>query len=187
MNPQTHSVSLARRAFLNGWERSESPARSSSGALEKLDVNVIYTTPKGTQAALKTARELAHDLWGRIRLLAPQTVPFGFSLDSPPADVGPTERRLLELAGRGLPDQTETVVQLYFCRDRLDTLGQVLKPNSLVVIGGPRWWLSDAQWIARALRSIGHQVIYVSGKSVSTGSERLFAARTRTEQAREHA
>jgi hypothetical protein len=161
MSTQTYPVTLIRRPFLNGWERSESPTTTSGGAVEKLDINVIYTTPKGTLAALRTARELAHDLWGRIRLLAPQAVPLGFSLSQPPVDIGVTERHLLELVRHGPPDQTETIVQLYLCRDRLDTLGQVLRPNSLVVIGGKRWWPNEASYIAKLLRSVGHHVIFV--------------------------
>ena len=35
----------------------------------------------------------------------------------------------------------ETIVRLYLCRDRFETLQAVLRPRSLVVIGGRRrWW-----------------------------------------------
>jgi len=51
-------------------------------------------------------------------------------------------------------------VQLYLCRDDMDTLNKILKPHSLVVVGGrTRFWPTQAQRLARRLRKSGHEVI----------------------------
>jgi hypothetical protein len=55
----------------------------------------------------------------------------------------------------------ETTVQIYLCRDRVDTLKAALSTRSLVVIGGRRrWWPTAEKRLARSLRSEGHEVIF---------------------------
>jgi hypothetical protein len=47
------------------------------------------------------------------------------------------------------------------CRDRVETLRKVLKPHSLVVIGGRRsWWPTPENRLARQLRRSGHEVVF---------------------------
>jgi hypothetical protein len=56
----------------------------------------------------------------------------------------------------------ETSVHIYLCRDRLEVLRSVLKPRSLVVLGGPkRWWPTPERRLARKLRQSGHEVILI--------------------------
>jgi hypothetical protein len=167
MTKQTNRVVLIRRPFLNGWEPSASGTPADQSVWGKLEVNVVFTQLKATMAALKVAGVLTKDLRAKIRVLAPQAVPFGFPLKRPPVSVDFTEKLLLDLTSRGVQGPIETTVHLYLCRDRLDTLGQVLKPNSLVIIGGSRWWPSDASYLTRMLRSIGHRVILVSRKTAA--------------------
>jgi hypothetical protein len=153
---------LIKHTFVNGWELSSSGEPADRNGRCQLIVNVIFTDAKSTQAALRSAQMLARDLGARIRVLAPYVVPFGCSLDHPPIAIGFLERLLADLVSEEVPGPTETTVHLYLCRDRLDTLGQVLEPHSLVVIGGKRWWPDDARWVARMLRALGHRVIHVT-------------------------
>jgi len=53
----------------------------------------------------------------------------------PPVSIPFTEQRLFDLACQGVQGPFETLVCLYFCRDKRQILSQVLKPKSLVVIG----------------------------------------------------
>ena len=46
-------------------------------------------------------------------------------------------------------------------RDPAETLAAVLKPDSVVVLGGrKRWWPTTEERLARKLRRIGHEVIF---------------------------
>jgi hypothetical protein len=110
---------------------------------------------------------LAHDLDAQIRVLATYSVPFAFSLDHPPAEAVCTEKLLADWIAAEAAALRETSFHLYLCRDGLETLGQVLEPNSLVVIGSKRLWPNNASFIAWMLRSIGHHVIFVRSTAVS--------------------
>jgi hypothetical protein len=187
MTKQTNRAVLIRRPFLNGWEPSASSAPADQSGWGKLEVNVVFTEAKATMGALKVAGVLAKDLRAKIRLLAPQAVPFGFPLESPPVAVDHTEKLLLDLASQGMQGPIETTVHLYLCRDRLDTLGQVLKPNSLVIVGGKSWWPNDASYLARMLRSIGHHVILVSRKTAANELKPYHQSRAELHEVIRHA
>jgi hypothetical protein len=177
-------VQLIKREFVNGWELSESERDLSSKGLE---VNVIFTDPKRTAVALRTASDLARGLNARVRVIAVQAVPFAFPLSKPPVDIAFQEKLLLDLVNAGCDGAVGTTIQLYLCRNALDTLAQVLPPNSVAVIGGSRWWFSDTRLIAKMLRSIGHQVILDSKKSAARDVKRRFEAGSRAEEVRKHA
>src|ERR1019366_9439298 len=131
----------------------------------RLEVNVIFTDPQATAAALKTAGSLARDLGACIRVRAAIAVPYALPLDKPPVSVRFTERLLSDLVCRLELDAFEPSVHLYLCRDQVETLLQVLSPNSLVVIGGRKhWWPTAERRMARALRSKGHRVVFVGLK-----------------------
>jgi len=67
------------------------------------------------------------------------------------------EQQLLALAGE---QPVETNIQMYLCRDLTETIRRVLKPDSVVVIGGrKRWWPTPEQKLAAILRRDGHHVI----------------------------
>ena len=123
----------------------------------RLNVAVIFTSVQSTLAALKKAGALANRLSGRITLVVPQVVPYPLPLTSPPVLVDWNEKRFRVIAGQS---PVETTVQIYLCRDRLETLTAVLSPRSLVVVGGPkRWWPTAEKRLARTLRRAGHEVI----------------------------
>ena len=131
----------------------------------RLEVNVIFTDPQATVTALKTAGSLARDLGACIRVRAAIAVPYGLPLDKPPVSVRFTEGLLSDLVCRLELDTFEPSVHLYLCRDQVETLVQVLRPNSLVVIGGRKhWWPTAERRMARALRSKGHRVVFIGLK-----------------------
>ena len=123
----------------------------------RLNVAVIFTSVQSTLAALKKAGALANRLSGRITLVVPQVVPYPLPLTSPPVLLDWNEKRFRVIAGES---PVETTVQIYLCRDRLETLTAVLSPRSLVVVGGPkRWWPTAEKRLTRTLRRAGHEVI----------------------------
>jgi hypothetical protein len=129
---------------------------------KRLEVNVIFTDPQATAVALKTAGSLARDLGACIRVRAAIGVPYEFPLDKPQVSVGFIEELLSNLVHRLELDTFEPIVHLYLCRNRSETLLQVLSPNSLVVIGGRKhWWPTAERRMARSLRSKGHRVVFI--------------------------
>jgi hypothetical protein len=124
----------------------------------RLNVAVVFTSVEATLAALRRAGALANRLSGRITLLVPQVVPFPLPLTSPPVLVDWNEKRFRVIASES---PVETTVLIYLCRDRLETLTNVLSPRSLVVVGGrKRWWPTAERRLARRLHRAGHEVIF---------------------------
>jgi hypothetical protein len=84
-------------------------------------------------------------------------IPYSLPLDSPPVRRDFSERRLVEIASAS---PIETTVHLCMCRQRLETLIALLRPCSLLVIGGHKsWWPTEEEKLARELRRAGHAVI----------------------------
>lgn len=132
----------------------------------RLEVNVIFTDPQATVAALKTARTLARDLGACIRVRAVIVVPYALPVDQPPVSAGFVEELLSDLVSRMDLDDFEPSVHLYLCRNQIESLMHVLSPNSLVVIGGRKhWWPTAERRVAKALRSKGHRVVFIGLKS----------------------
>jgi len=125
----------------------------------KLDVIVVFTSTESTLKALKEAGALAERLAARVTLLVPQIVPYPLPLTSPPVLLAFNERRFHGLAA---DSRVPTNVRIYLCRDRWSMLNLILKPHSLVVVGGTKhWWPTPETHLARRLRRSGHQVILV--------------------------
>jgi hypothetical protein len=104
----------------------------------RLPLVVVFASGEATVLALKEAGILASRLHARVELIVTQVVPYPLPLDRPPLHPNFFLRRLCALA-RETP--VETSVRLFLCRDRLATLKEVLRSNSLIVIGGRRrWW-----------------------------------------------
>ena len=133
---------------------------TGAGVKERgLNVFVVFTSAELTPAALKEAAALASAPGDRITLLVPQVVSFPLQLDTPHVPVEFSEQRCREMACQ-IP--VGTSVQIYLCRDKLQTLLSVLKPKSLVVLCGRkrRWWPTRDEVLARELRRAGHEVIF---------------------------
>ncbi len=140
--------------------RAEPPRFSDAEA--RLNIDVVFTSVDATLVALKEAAELANRLGARITLVVPQVVPYPLPLESPPVLLDWNERRFRVIAEES---PVETTVHLYLCRDRVQTLCEVLKPRSVVVLGGrKRWWPTAESRLASRLRRSGHEVILAETK-----------------------
>jgi len=135
------------------------PYRSAAGAVNsRLNIAVIFTSIESTLSALRKAGALAGRLRARITLIVPQVVPYPLPLNRPPVPPDFTERQFRVIAGAS---PVETRVRVYLCRDRMEALRTVLKPHSLVVVGGNRsWWPTREKRLARQLRQAGHEVVF---------------------------
>ena len=143
--------------LLTPGRKRQVPARLEESE-HQLDVAVVFTSADATAAALRKAGALADSLNARIKLVAPQVVPYPLPLESPPVLLDFSEHRLREIA---LESPVETTIQIYLCRDAWDALKTVLAPHSLVVIGGKRrWWRTREESLARKLRRAGHEVVF---------------------------
>ena len=131
---------------------------AESAADPQLRISVIFTSFEATLTALRAAGALAKGWSAHITIVVPQIVPYPLPLSSPPVLLDFNERRLHEMASRS---PVETTVSLFLCRDREETLLTVLKPRSLIVLGGKRrWWPTPESRLAKLLRRAGHEVIF---------------------------
>ena len=126
----------------------------------KLNITVVFTSSKATEAALKSAGVLASSLGARISLLVFETVPYPLPLDNPPVRTEWNEERIGRIASES---PVETTVRLFVCRDRAETLKDALARRSVVVIGGHRrtWPHTAESRLAQQLRGAGHEVIFI--------------------------
>jgi hypothetical protein len=136
-----------------------SPDRPGTSESEpQLNVDVVFTSIEPTLAALREAGALAGRLKGRITLVVPQIVPYPLPLKTPPVLIEFNEKRFRVIASES---RVETTVRIYLCRDDIEALATVLKPHSVVVLGGRRrWWPTPGKRLARKLRRAGHEVIF---------------------------
>jgi hypothetical protein len=134
----------------------------------RLNVTVIFTTPEGTVAALKSAADLSTQLGARLTLLVAEAVPIHFSLDRPHVSIDFLQRRSWALVyAAGIVDE-EVKIQICLCRNRRLALKSMLAPHALVVIGGrPHWWRTAERKLQNFLRRLGHQVIWVESEKQS--------------------
>jgi hypothetical protein len=132
---------------------------ANKGPERELEVNVLFTTTKGTHSALRMAGKLAGDLGARIRLIVPQVVPFPLELSHPPVKPEFIARGVCTMVSQ---HAIETEIQICLCREKLDAPLSVLKPNSIVVVGGrKRFWRTEETRIAELIRRQGHQVVFI--------------------------
>ena len=143
-------------------QRSSPASQVGSRALE---VHVLCTRMPATLTAMERAVELARGLDARLHILVAQEVSYAVPLESPPILVEFQEALFRDIAKRyGL----ETHVDIFLCRDAVDTFLRQLPPHSVVVLGArrPMFWTRE-QWLARRLRRAGHEVVvvYMKGNS----------------------
>jgi hypothetical protein len=137
--------------------RVSAPVYAPEVLRPELEVNVVYTRLRGAAGTLHTASGLARGLGARVTVHVPQVIPYPLELKAPPVSVPFAEQQLLALAGE---QPVETNIQMYLCRDLTETIRRVLKPDSVVVIGGRKhWWPTPEKKLAAILRRDGHRVI----------------------------
>lgn len=125
----------------------------------QLAIHVVYTSERATRGALSWARKIVGNLNASIHVLVPQVVPYPLPLDCPAVPADFLKRRLLQSFG-----ETESQIQICFCRDRADGLRPVLPPRSIVVLGAAsRWWPFAEKRLAAQLRRDGHEVFFSYG------------------------
>ncbi len=152
------------------------PKTAPAFAAGPLEVNVIFTDPPATAAALQFAQSLARELGACLRLRAAIAVPLRLPLDAPQISVAFLQETLRKLASEIERDAFDPAIHLYLCRDRVPALVLALRPNSLVVIGArKRWWPAAESRMADALESKGHRVIFVDSRAGSAAEQPVFA------------
>lgn len=124
-------------------------------------VTVIFTTPRGTQAALRTAGTFAKDLGARIALVVAHEIPLHFPLDKPPVSIEFLARHQIRLVSESGVRAEEVQIEMFLCHDRRECLKRTLRPGSLVVVGGRRRrWLNKERRLERWLAGLGHRVVF---------------------------
>lgn len=162
-----------------GARISMQPGRPSASELqeavaeEPLEVDVIFTGRDATSAVLRKTESFVRGLRACIRIRAGIMVPLQLPLDQPQVSVEFFEQMLRELAGQPELDGVDCSAHLYLCRDWSETLVEVLKPNSVVVIGVRKgWWPTAESRQVRALRAKGLRVLLVANTRKSVASAR---------------
>jgi hypothetical protein len=132
-----------------------------------LEVNVIFTDPRTTAAALQEATRLATDLKACIRVRQVIAVPFSLPLDHPQISVPFAEEGLSKLASKFQGDSVDIAAHLYLSRNQVETLAKVLPPKSVAVIAGrKRAWPTMESRIAKRLEAEGHRVVFLRMRRV---------------------
>lgn len=133
----------------------------------RLRLTVVYTTLEATLSALQSAGMLAKNLKGQIDLLAIEAVPHPLPFDRPPIPVWFYTRLMDALVSATDLDVDDVTTHVYLCRDRRQCLQRVLRPRSLVVLGGKRSWWSREKKLEQWVTSLGHRVVFVDVKHPS--------------------
>ncbi len=130
-------------------------------ALPGLKVFVIFTDCCGTLAPLQMADQLAQGFEACFRLLWPYEVPDPLPLTNPPIPIKFLEEQFGALASK-IP--MEIAAHIYLWRDKHRLQRLILKPGSIVILGGRKWWWSAARKLARALKHDGYHVIFAASR-----------------------
>jgi hypothetical protein len=134
-----------------------SPVRTS-------EVNVIFTTPRGTLAAMRAAAALARVSGASVRLIdaRPVHIPLraaGYALAAAPEVPIEEQERERVIAAAGVPVD----VEVYVCGHPANVARVALRDHSLVILGGHRsWWPTALERLQRALEAQGHVVVFVN-------------------------
>jgi hypothetical protein len=141
-------------------EREECPpadTTASYGTGHKLEMAVVFTSPRSTVAALHLAAALMKGLDGRIALIYAQSIPYPLPLEKPPILIDFTRQRLHAISNVSTVGVTPHIV---LCRFRFEALVNILKPYSLIVIGCRKSrWPNWEKRLARKLKRSGYEVL----------------------------
>jgi len=149
----------------------------TSAPESRLEVTVIFTTVSGTTAALDAVYRLASGFDLRLTLLVLQVVPYAVPLFRPPVSVDHLRRVALSLVTGACVNWPEIAIQILLCRDREECLRRTIHAGSVLFVGGRQsWWARSERRLARRLKSLGHEVIFVKAESVRQASGEMAEA-----------
>lgn len=149
----THQTWACTGGLFRDTALSTPEVRSDFG----LEVNVLFTGERATLSALKRAGDLSHELGARVKLIVPQIVPFPLQLANPTIQPEFMARRARAIVHRSIP---QAEIQVCLCRQPLDAVISVLKPHSLVLLGGrKRLWPTWEHILAKQMQRRGYEVI----------------------------
>ncbi|MFB3921245.1 MAG: hypothetical protein ACE145_05950 [Terriglobia bacterium] len=160
MSPLDKTASfLSASAVDRAWTPDATDLQVRCGPDGKFDAHVVFTSHAATGAALRWVARLGNRLDAHPIVLMFYVVPYTLSLNWRAVPEGFLERRIGALKAA---TPVEFSVRIYLCRNSKESLRQVLRPGSLVVVGGKeRWWPTDEQRLVGWLRKEGHQVFLV--------------------------
>ena len=92
---------------------------------------------------------LGEKLDARLRLLMLHEVPYALPLTRPAVNVRFLEDQLFALVAR---TPVDVAAHIYLCRDTRRTVRLMLKPRSMVILGGRKGWWSVEQKLASVLK-----------------------------------
>lgn len=132
-----------------------------SASRSSLELTVVFTTVRGTMAALATADGLARELNLSLTLLVPQVVPHRIPITRPPVAGDHTRQAVLSMISASALNADDISVQICLCRDRIECLKRWLGAGSIVLLGGRNQWRpTREQRLGRVLRAMGCVVVF---------------------------
>ena len=174
--PLGAGLALSTAFMINRYHETITDQPSPRFGSGPLYLTVLFTDPQSTAAALTFVQCFARQLGARIHLCAVVAVPHQLPLDQPPVSVTFLQENLRKLASRAVKEGLDPSLHVYLCRDRVLALSQLLRANSLIVLGGRNhWWPTAESRLARALRVQGHQVIFVDSSARAVSDQPVFA------------
>ena len=142
---------------------AEAPRRYVTAPVRITELNVIFTTLRGTLVAMRAAAALSRVSGATVRLIDPRPVHVplraaGYALAAAPDTSVEEREREQVIATAGVPVE----VQVYVCGHPSNATRAALRPRSLVILGGRRsWWPTPLERLRRMLESQGHAVLFV--------------------------
>ncbi len=133
-------------------------------------VNVVFTTPQDTLAALRVASAVGKAMSAPLRLVQFRSIPYPMSVDAPS---GLSAVEADEFVERVRAEGVDLRVRVYLCRDERRVMPLAFGPHSFIVLGGRRsWWPTPADRLRKRLEAAGHFVVFVDGDRASEGGRR---------------
>jgi hypothetical protein len=109
---------------------------------------------------------LVQDLDLSLTLLMPQVVPYQVPITRPPLAIEHTRQTALSLISGSAMGACKVSVHICVCPDRLECLRRLISPRSIVFLGGRNsWWRRPERKLAKALRALDCEVIFVDKRS----------------------
>jgi hypothetical protein len=152
-----NAVPIVEPVFVEGTQ-SGNPSCIYGDPVSR-EITVIFTNPRDTLAAMRAAVGWNRNWSPRLLILAAHVVPYPLALAQPAVDLGALKRAMLRV---GFSAGVEANVQIYLCRDLMETIDRVVHRGATVVVGARKYhWLGTGQRIARALTRSGRTVLLV--------------------------